>query len=227
MPFQLAIGRPGQGKSLYNSKITIALLKRAVKIRKKLKVIRKVAINFHLSPELMEKYKDYIHLYTDLMDLTTMKDFDLVIDEISTYLPSDKWKDTHFEVRRMFAQHRKRGMEIYANTQSYMMLDINARRMLSEVLELRKLVGNRSPSATRPKIKFIWGLIAIYRLDPESLEDDKEKKVISIIPDFLTITKEKIKIYDTTEDIKPASPPPLTHMSRYCPVCKKVETKHY
>jgi len=207
MPFSLAIGRPGMGKSMYDAEIVMKLLKRAEKIRKKLKVIRKIAINFHLRKDLMEKYADYILYWQDPTELTGMRDFDLVIDEISSFFPSDKWKDTPLDVRRMFAQHRKRGMEIFANTQSYKMLDINCRRMLSRVYELTKLVGSRSPSATLPKIKYIWGLIAMIELDPTSLEDDAQKKRITILPDFLVISKRKADLFDTTEDIKPYDPP--------------------
>lgn len=226
MPFQLAIGRPGQGKSMYNAKLTIELLDRAVKIQKKMKVVRKVAINFHLSAEMMEKYKEYIIYWTDPMELIELKDYDLVIDEIANYFPSDKWKDTHFEVRRMFAQHRKRGMEIYCNTQDYRMVDINCRRMLSRVYQLWKVVGNRSPSPTLPKIRWVWGLIIIRELDPEKLEDDGEKEVITTIPDFMLITRKLVNLYDTREDIKSAPPPKFHHVRRDCDTCEFVKFIH-
>jgi len=174
-----------------------------------------------LNKKLMEDYKDYIFYWQDPMQLISMRDFDLVIDEISSFFPSDKWKDTPLDVRRMFAQHRKRGMEIFANTQSYKMLDINCRRMLSRVYELTKIVGSRSPSATLPEIKFVWGLIAMIELDPTSLEDDQNKKRITILPDFLLITKRKTQLFDTTEDIKPYDPP----HERICR-CGKVQIIH-
>ena len=216
MPSELCIGRPGQGKSMYNARITLALLKRAEWIEKKLKTVRKVAINFHLSKELMEKYAKYLIYWTDPMELIRLTDYDLVIDEVANYFPSDKWKDTHHEVRRMFAQHRKRGMEIFANTQDYRMVDINYRRMLSRVFQIWKIVGNRSPSATLPKIKYIWGLIIIRELDPETLEDDGEKKVIGLIPNLMLITRKLVECYDTREDIKAAPAPPYHHIERHC-----------
>lgn len=152
------------------------------------------------------------------MELIRLKDFDLFIDEVANYFPSDKWKDTHHEVRRMFAQHRKRGMEIFGNTQDYRMVDINYRRMLSRVFQLYKVIGSPSPSATKPAVKFPWGIIAIFELDPETLEDDKEKERVGF-PSFFLITKKLTSLYDTTEDIKPAPAPAFHHIERECLHC--------
>jgi len=225
MPFELTIGRPGMGKSMYTAKTTLWALERALWIKKKLGVIRKVAINYHLSKPLMEKYAEFILYWQDPMELIRLRDFDLFIDEVANYFPSDKWKDTHHEVRRMFSQHRKRGMEIFANTQDYRMVDINCRRMLSDVFQLYKVVGNRSPSATLPKIRFIWGFIAIYRLDPETLEDDKEKERVGF-PSFFLITRKLTQMYDTAEDIKPAPPPHYHHIDRLCETCGFTKALH-
>ena len=218
MPFELAIGRPGTGKSMYTARLVLWALKRAEYIEKKLKIVRKIAINFHLNPNVTEKYRRFIFYWTDPMELIRFKDFDLFIDEIANYFPSDKWKDTHPEVRRMFSQHRKRGMEIFANTQDYRMVDINARRMLSRVFQLYKIIGSRSPSATLPAVKHPWGIISIFELDVESLEDNKEKERIGL-PTFFTIRKKLTSLYDTTEDIKPAPAPHYHHITRTCEIC--------
>lgn len=225
MPFELTIGRPGMGKSMYTAKLVQWALGRAVYIRKKLKVVRKIAINFHLSKKIHDEYVDYIKYWTDPMELVKMRDFDLFIDEIANYFPSDKWKDTHYEVRRMFSQHRKRGMEIFANTQDYRMVDINCRRMLSRVYQLYKVIGSRSPSATLPAIKHPWGVIAKFELDSETLEDDKEKERIGM-PSFFLITKKLTQLYDTTEDIKPAPPPHYHHVERSCLDCGFAKAMH-
>lgn len=225
MPFELTIGRPGMGKSMYTAKMTLWALGRARYIKKKLGKTRVVAINYHLNKKLMEEFKEHIFYWTDPMQLTSLKDFDLFIDEIATYFPSDKWKDTHYEVRRMFSQHRKRGMEIFANTQDYRMVDINARRMLSRVFQLYKVIGSRSPSATLPQVKHIWGLICQYELDAESLEDDKEKERVGL-PSFFFITRRLASLYDTAEDIKPAPSPNFAHYERYCATCNFTKAIH-
>lgn len=225
MPFELTIGRPGMGKSMYTAKMTLWAIKRAKYIEKKLGRLRKVAINYHLNKKLMEEYKKYIVYWTDPMELIKMRDYDLFIDEIANYFPSDKWKDTHYEVRRMFSQHRKRGMEVFANTQDYRMVDINARRMLSRVFQLYKVIGSRSPSATLPDVKSPWGMIAQFELDCESLEDDKEKERVGL-PSFFFITKRLTSMYDTAEDIKPAPAPNFHHIDRRCDTCDFAKAIH-
>lgn len=225
MPFELTIGRPGMGKSMYTAKMTLWALKRAVYIKKRLGKIRRVAVNYSLNKTIEKKYEEFLFYWTDPMQLIRMRDFDLFIDEVANYFPSDKWKDTHHEVRRMFSQHRKRGMEIFGNTQDYRMVDINARRMLSRVFQLYKVVGSRSPSATLPEVKHPWGMIAQFELDPETLEDDKEKQRIGL-PTFFLITKRLTGLYDTTEDIKPAPPPAFHHVDRRCDTCGLVKAIH-
>ena len=221
----LTFGRPGECKSLDMAQTTIWLLERAIKIKKKLNLKREVWLNFHLSNEVLEKYKDFIFYYDDLHQLIEKKDIDIVIDEVSVYLPCDRWKDTHFEVRRMLAQHRKRGLEIYANTQDYKMIDINFRRMIRYVYVVKKLCGNRDPSNTMPPIKYIWGIYTRREIDVSSLENEKESAALSF-PKFKLIRREYCEIYDTREDIKPGKPPKFKHIARECADCSFRKVSH-
>lgn len=215
---ELVCGRPGTGKSMYLAKRTWKLLNRSVNVEKKLGVRRMVCLNFHLNKKIEEKFKERIFYYSRLKSLTSLSDVDVVIDEVATYLPADRWKDTSYEVRRMFAQHRKRGMEIYANTQAYKMVDINFRRMIHRYYELSKLIGNRDPSPTLPPVKTIWGLIAMWQMDPLKIEDDEKKETMNFmnIPEFLMIRKKWVEMYDTREDIKPAPADPKEHVEIFC-----------
>ena len=108
----LTFGRPGECKSLDQAKTTLWLLERALKIKKKYGFHREVWTNFHLRKDFYDTYAGHLFYYDDLFSLVGKKDCDIVIDEVAVYLPCDRWKDTHFEIRRMLAQHRKRGLEI-------------------------------------------------------------------------------------------------------------------
>ena len=220
---ELTIGRPGECKSLDQAKTIDWLLRRAYKTEKKYKLFRKVFVNLHLKVDA--KFSKYLFYFDDLFELTKEKDCDIVIDEIAVYLPSDKWKDTHFEVRRMLAQHRKRGIEIYANTQDFRMVDINFRRMIHKVFKVKKVIGNRNPSKTRPPIKHIWGVYIKRELDIELLEETDKKENFSI-PNIEFIRRKFVEMYDTTEDIKPVDPPPLHHYVRKCATCDFKKTYH-
>lgn len=245
--FQFTFGDVGSGKSLRQADETIYLLNRAKKIyEKSLKKHKKDALypirkrevwcNFHISEKYRFKYKDFYRYWMHPLEMIFVdypqnkiirRDYDCVWDEIAVEIPSDKWKDTHPEIRRFFAQHRKRGVQIYANTQDYMMLDINARRMATSVFKCQKLIGSRDPSQTLNPIPFVWGVILIWQLDKQSIrEDGQTEKHISLLPEFFWITKSAIAIYDTTEDIAQNTKNKLMHVNFGCDKCDFVKTEH-
>jgi hypothetical protein len=235
--FSFTFGSPGSGKSLVQADTTLRLIKRSLRVEKKYKKVRTIWINFHLSPRLMERYKNRVFHWTEPLQMIFedypknkifRRDFDCVWDEMAVELPADGWKDTPKAIRKFFAQHRKRGIEIYGNTQDYKMVDINARRMAHHVFQTFKLIGSRDPSATLPPIKFVWGLIASWELERSSLEDDSEKKRKYIFPHFVAISKWLTQAYDTAEDINEGQDRPLYHMKRKCidPDCDFVKIIH-
>lgn len=145
-----------------------------------------------------------------------LRDCDIFVDEIGAIVPADGWKDCPLETRRFFAQHRKRGIEIYANTQDYHMVDVNARTMMSHVYHAMKLIGSPDISATKPPPKYIWGVIAIMEIANFKETDRSAPRTYDGFPDFLFLDRDLIDIYDTTEDIKGAGYAPFRHVLRKC-----------
>ena len=94
-------------------------------------------------------------------------------------LEARNWANLAPETMRMLSQYRRRGIDIYANTQDFSMLDARARLMITKVKSLTKIMGSRDPSATKPKIKRIWGLILIRNVE-NFKETDAEKKKYGI-----------------------------------------------
>lgn len=236
--FQFTFGDVGSGKSLRQADETIYLLNRARKFHNKYpdKPLREVWCNFTISEKYRNKYKGYYKHWDHPLEMIfkdypenkqIRKDFDCMWDEIAVEIPSDKWKDTHPEIRRFFAQHRKRGIQIYANTQDYLMLDINARRMVTSVFKCNKIIGSRDPSATLNPIRFVWGLVFIWQLDKECIRrDDKDQRRVTLLPEFFWITKERCDLYDTTEDIKQNTKNRLLHVELECDKCGFIRQEH-
>jgi len=234
--FSFTFGGIGSGKSLVQANQVIKALKRSVFIEKKYKLpVRKILCNFHIDKVIAEKWKDRIIVWHNPLDMIfedypeckiIRKNFDCFWDELAVELASDKWKDTHAEIRRFFAQHRKRGIEIYGNTQDYRMLDINARRMATEIHSTQKACGSRDISATLPPVKHVWGLILIWSIDKNSVEVDGEVKKNFWIPRLMLITKDLTDFYDTTEDINPAGYEDLKHIEKKCRICGAVKITH-
>ena len=225
MPIEIYTAPPGQGKSVKLALKGLELLKRNVNYYKKTGKIRKVVSNLTFSPQITDKYKEFIAYWSDLKELTNYSHVDILWDEIATELDSTRYKDLSLVVKRFLQQHRKLGIEIYGTTQDFAMVDVAMRRMTSNLYYMRKLFGSRDLSATKPPPRWIFGLIMIRELDPRDY-DEKEKKFVDIIPDFIIMDKETVSIFDTNQQILPGSNPDLEHSTRQCKICGKTITYH-
>jgi len=235
--FEFTFGDVGSGKSLKQAETVLWLLNRSHKIQKKYNLpIREVWCNFHLNPVIQEKNQDRLRywripqqmIFSDYPENKTIRrNFDCVWDEMAVELPSDRWKDTDPNVRRFFAQHRKRGIQLFGNTQDFMMVDINVRRMITHVFQTRKIIGSRDPSATLPPVGIIWGLVLIWELDKALIRENADKREhVTLFPEILWITKKLALSYDTGEDINKAEKMRLQHIEYRCDKCKYVKREH-
>jgi len=147
--FELIEGQPGNGKSLYTSKIVQKLVKRNQKWFEKTGVIRYVYSNLKFSPEFEEKSiitkheeidgiwnHTKIHLlryWNNVDEVSRLMDCDLIWDEIATEMDARTFTTLSEEVKRFLSQYDKRGVEIYANTQDFSMVDLRARMFVTRV----------------------------------------------------------------------------------------------
>jgi len=213
--FEIIEGAPGQGKSLYSASIIDKLFRRNKKYFEKTGNIRRIYTNMKLAPWYEEVLGDYLRYWTDVRDLTKLRDVDVVWDEIATELDAREWENLSGSVKRFLSQYRKRGVDIYANTQDFSMIDVRARLMISGVKTMRKIIGSQDISTTKPPPKFIWGLCLI--LTVENFREVKgEDKKYELVPDFLFISEDLVRVYDTTQDIPHGEYAPYEHIERKC-----------
>lgn len=213
--FEITEGPPGNGKSLYTARTVARLVKRNKRWHEKGNTKRVIWSNLKFSEEFELENEGYIEYWTDSSVLVKLKDCDIIWDEIATELDSRNWTNLSIEMKRFLSQYRKRGIDIYGNTQDFSMVDQRARLMISNVRTLTKVLGSRDISSTKPNPKHIWGFILIrdvinYR------ETAPEKKKYEFMPSFMFITRELISIYDTRQDIALGEAPRLKHEVRYC-----------
>jgi len=191
---------------------------------------RRIASNIKFSESFEEKWGVYseenkegwIIYWAQLEELHQLRHVDIIWDEIATELDSRNWPNLSPETMRMLSQYRKRGLDIYANTQDFSMVDARARLMITSVDSLRKIIGSSDPSATKPVIKNVWGLILIRGVE-NGKETQAEKKKYSFFNwSLMLIERDLVDMYDTTQDIKQGAWPSLKHVIRYCedPECK-------
>jgi len=182
---------------------------------------RQIMSNQRFSASFEEYAKGYLQYWTELEQLTMCRDCDIIWDEIATELDSRNWVNLSIEMKRFLSQYRKRGIDIYGNTQDFSMVDQRARLMISNVRTLSKILGSRDISTTKPPPKTIWG-ICMIRDVVNFKETDPEKKKYEIFPSFILISRDLVSIYDTRQDIKLGAPPPLRHEIRFCEHHKEV-----
>jgi len=234
-------GLPGSGKSYKLGKTCIDLLYRNAKAyaqalavwekgeQKQAKPLPRVLYtNLKLSEEVEHEFPEFIRYWTELRELTPLRDADVIIDEVATYFDARLWETLSLEMRRWLAQHRKFGVEIYGTSQDFAQVDKAFRRLTSNLLYLVKLTGSRDISATKPPPKWIWGICLVRELDPTVYDELKSKFAATGIPKFMLITRQGTKIFDTRAEVKMSSALPLRHLERVCelPDCSFHKTMH-
>jgi len=218
--FEITEGKPGQGKSLYSAGKARDLIIRNKKYFNNTGNIRYLYSNIKFSDEFeefatLENGVCLIKYWDRIQKITELHDVDLLWDEIATELDSRNFANLTDELKRFLSQYRKRGVDIYANTQDFSMIDLRARLMITNVYTLKKLCGSPDPSPTKPPIKKIWGIVMVREVE-NILSDDPHNKKYSFLPSFFFIDKDDVDIYDTRQDIPQSPPAPLRHMVYEC-----------
>jgi len=221
--FELIEGQPGNGKSLFTARRVRDLVKRNKKWFDKSGTIRPIYSNLKFSPEfesesqitISTQQEDGTFIYetvpllrywNNVDEVSQLKDCDLIWDEIATEMDSRTFATLSDAVKRFLSQYDKRGVEIYANTQDFSMVDLRARMFVTRVATMRKVIGSPRPSPTKPPVKKIWGLILIREL-AEWKASDTTKRVYNLVPSFFFIDRLDVQIYDTRQTIEQTTLP--------------------
>jgi len=221
-------GLPGSGKSLKLAATLTDILYRnkrhyqkqmhrfeAGKLEEKPQM-RMLWTNLQFTKMVEDEFPGQIKYWVDLRQLTPLRDVDIAIDEIATYFDARLWETLSLEMRRWLAQHRKFGIEIYGTAQDFAQTDKAFRRLTSNLLYLRKLIGSADISPTRPAPKYIWGICTISELDPTTYDEQKSKFASKGFPRFMLITRLSTQMFDTRAEVKLSAALPLKHLEKEC-----------
>lgn len=204
------------GKSLYTMVIAERLLKFNKKQRDENGIVRELWSNIKFADHVEREYEGLIKYWTDTDTIVKIRDCDLLWDEIATELDSRNYATLSIEMRRFLSQYRKRGVDIYANTQDISMVDARARIMVTGVSSLVKVMGSGDPSKTKPAIEKIWGVVWVRPLLNYKETDMAKRKFVNFPPSFFFIKRKHVEMYDTTQDIPQGALPRLKHTLQYC-----------
>lgn len=211
-------GLEGSGKSYKIAMFCHQLVKRNNKWRRKSKIIRPIHSNMRFS-EAFETYAKKMGVpivyWSQLEELVKVTDADVIVDELGNYFDARMWSELSLDVRSWLAQADKIGVEMYGTAQDFAQIDNSFRRLTTDLFLVKKVIGSGRPSATRPPIKVVWGLIAMFRIEPQNYKED-DKKYLSYIPSFSFLSKEYTDIFDTRQKIARPLSSPMKHIERDC-----------
>jgi len=221
-------GNTGQGKTYMTGMETLRLLHRNKKWyeTKKTKTPRTVATNMALSLAIQNQYKGYISFWTDMEQLVSLRQCDVIFDDMATYLDSQRWTETPLSVKRWLRLHEHYGCDIYGNAQDFLTIDPSVRRLTGRVDHVSKIIGSRRPSATKPEVKRIWGVLTVRRVKTEEMDKEKIKRTYEGLPRIEFIKRKICDVFDTAQDIQMGEYPPLQHIERGCNHCGELKIKH-
>jgi len=222
-------GLPGAGKSAYLARVALRCLnenrkqhEKAIKLFKEGKIDvlpekRMVWSNMRFTEWVEQEYAGYFAYWSDRMQLIKLRDCDIFIDEEQLYFDAQEWQMMSASEKRFFQQHRRYGVDIYAAAQDFAQVDKSIRRVTSNLLMLRKFIGTRDISSTRPNPKWVLVLSTIVELEPEIYDETISKITGGTFKGFLLITKKDTQIFNTREEITASEYPPLRKIKRVCP----------
>lgn len=227
-------GPEGSGKSYQLALAAGVLVERNAKWLKKTRVPRPIVSNLHFEPWFERFAKDRgvpIKYWKDLEVLPALTECDLLIDEVGAYFDSRTFKDLPLDVRLWLAQADKLGVDIFGTAQDFAQVDVSFRRLISgqgnALYLIDKIAGSTRPSATKPKVKRVWGVCTMREIDPVGYDESTKKFANKGLPKFFFIRKEICSIFDTNLRIAKSKPPPLKHVERHCvdPNCRLERNK--
>lgn len=226
-------GLESSGKSLKLAMLACSLVERNARWNALTGRSRPIVSNMHFAPAWEEwaASKGVEILYwKDLDELIRYDEADIICDEVGNYFDARMWADLSLEVRRWLTQGAKQGIEFYGGAQDFAQVDKAFRRLVQpgDLVHITKIAGSRRPSATKPPVRFIWGICSVSKLDPQGYDEDKKRFASAGIPSFFFIRREFCEVFDTRQKIERSKPAALRHIDRACelPDCHYHKVQH-
>jgi len=181
-------------------------------------IISNMRFSAHFEKWAIEEMGVDLKYWRDLEELIKYSEADIICDEVGNYFDSRMWADLSLDVRSWLTQGAKSGIEFYGGAQDFAQVDKSFRRLVQpgDLHHITKLMGSRRPAATKPPVKYIWGLCAMSSLDPTGYDEDKKKFATSGLPSFFFIRREFCEIFDTQQKLGRSTPPPFRHIDKFC-----------
>jgi len=212
------MGLEGSGKTLLMSCDAYELVYRNANWKEKTGKDRPIVSNIKFTDSFLKFAKSkgiFILYWKDIEELVQMTECDLFIDEIGAYFDSRTFDSLPLNVRLWLAQADKLGVHIIGGAQDWSQIDVSYRRLVKQLYDVKKVVGTRRPSATRPGAKKPWALVLRYKVAPVAGAESTELKTLSMFPHIHFFWGKHFRRFDTNSRVEDSAPPPLKRVVRH------------
>jgi len=221
------MGLEGSGKTLLMSVDAQELVHRNVNWAKKTGKPRPIVSNIVFTDSFMQFAAAKgvpVLFWKDIEELVEMTECDLFIDEIGAYFDSRTFDALPLNVRLWLAQADKLGVHIIGGAQDWSQIDVSYRRLVKRLYDVKRVIGTRRPSATRPGAKHPWAVALKYKVAPVAGAESTELKTLSILPEIHIFWGKHFRRFNTNARVEDSAPPPLKRVVRHWidPETKKV-----
>lgn len=169
------IGDKGQGKSYMLARELVAILQRNHKWHTKLKLpLRKVAVmrTLGLRDSFVAQWSEYLTFFNEINDLPMLKECDVFLDDISMRLDSRSWELLTQPSREWLYGSERLGCDVFFTAQKFSRVEITFRLLTDKVYLCTKGIGSKRPTATKPQVKRVWGLIYTMEIPKEVYQSE-------------------------------------------------------
>jgi len=212
------MGLEGSGKTLLMSCDAYELVYRNANWFKKTGVVRPIVSNIKFTESFTDFAREKgvpIRYWKDIEELVHMTECDLFIDEIGAYFDSRTFDSLPLNVRLWLAQADKLGVHIIGGAQDWSQIDVSYRRLVKKLYDVKKVIGTRRPSASRPGAKKPWAAILKYKVAPVAGAESTELKTLSMLPHFHFFWGKHFRRFDTNARVEDSAAPPLKKVVRH------------
>jgi len=170
------IGDKGQGKSYMLARQLVSNLFRNQEWHEKKGLpLRKIMVmdTLGLNPIFAESWKDYLQFFTNLDDISQFREADVYVDDISMRLDSRGWELLTQGARQWLYGSERFGCDFYFTAQKFSRVEITFRLLTDVVYLCTKTWGSPRPTATKPEVKRVWGIINVLDVPKATFQSDK------------------------------------------------------
>ena len=194
-------GLESSGKSLKLSRVAENVRIRNVRWFKSTGLKRTMCFNSPMSEDfiaLIERSNINYLFFKNLDDILYLEEADIFIDELIKYFPASGTGSLSTEQLHFITQGAKSGINVYASSQDFSQVHKQFRLLTNKVFVITKIIGNRRPMKTSPRVRYIWGLCFLREVSPTSFKGDSVTMESKGLPSFFFIEKVDTQRFDTS-----------------------------